>query len=236
MAGPRLAPLHVARVEVPGRRIGHVAQRQIEQAHVDVAALTGCPRAQHRRDGRVRHREPRHQVHDRKPETRRRRTGLAGQREIAGLRLHEIVVARPGGARAFASVRRQKGADDLRIDRPQRGVSEPELRRHVAAKVAGDRIRRFDERMEDFLALRSREVERQAPLVPIDALKEQAGARAVSVADEERPDRPRHVAAVVRVLDLDDLGAEVGEVLRAPGAGAVLLDRQDPHAGKGKHP
>src|SRR5262245_61835561 len=41
-------------------------------------------------------------------------------------------------------------------------------------------------------------------------------------------DRPRAVAADVRVLDLDDLGAEIGEQQRAEGAGAELRDRDDP--------
>jgi hypothetical protein len=38
---------------------------------------------------------------------------------------------------------------------------------------------------------------------------------------------PRHVAADGRVLDLDDLGAEIGEQLGAEGAGAELRDGQD---------
>ena len=42
----------------------------------------------------------------------------------------------------------------------------------------------------------------------------------------------RHVAADVasgaRILDLDHLGAEVGELQRRPRAGAELLDRDDP--------
>ena len=54
-------------------------------------------------------------------------------------------------------------------------------------------------------------------------------------AEEMRPDRAADVAAVRRVLDLDDLGAEVGEQHGAERAGAVLLDGEDAQAGEGKH-
>ena len=50
-----------------------------------------------------------------------------------------------------------------------------------------------------------------------------------------RPDRAAHVAALVRVLDLDHLGAEVGELHGAERPGAVLLDREDAHAGERQH-
>ena len=43
------------------------------------------------------------------------------------------------------------------------------------------------------------------------------------------------VAAGARVLDLDDLGAEVGQVQAAVGAGAVLLEGEDPDVFQGPH-
>jgi hypothetical protein len=42
------------------------------------------------------------------------------------------------------------------------------------------------------------------------------------------------VAVLGWVLDLDDVGAEIGEVQGAEGAGAVLLDGQDPYASEGE--
>ena len=39
----------------------------------------------------------------------------------------------------------------------------------------------------------------------------------------------RHIAAAGR-FDLDHLGAQIGQVHRSEGAGAILLDRQDAHA------
>ena len=54
----------------------------------------------------------------------------------------------------------------------------------------------------------------------------------IARAEEVRPDLAPDVAAVLVVLDLHHLGAEVGEVGGAEGAGAVLLDREDPQAGE----
>ena len=49
------------------------------------------------------------------------------------------------------------------------------------------------------------------------------------------PHVPADVAALGRVLDLDDLGAEVGQEHGAERPGAVLLDRQDAHARERQH-
>jgi hypothetical protein len=80
------------------------------------------------------------------------------------------------------------------------------------------------------------QIERDALLVAVEAVEELAVVAAVAVAKEERPDPARHVAAIGRVLDLDDFGAEIGHLHRAVRPGAVLLDRDDPEAGQnGKH-
>ena len=55
-----------------------------------------------------------------------------------------------------------------------------------------------------------------------------------SLAEEVRADVAADVAAVAVVLDLDDLGAEVGEVRGAERAGAVLLDGEHAQARQGK--
>src|SRR5262249_59776527 len=44
------------------------------------------------------------------------------------------------------------------------------------------------------------------------------------------PYRARAVTADARILDLDDLGAEIGKELRAEGAGAELRDGHDAQA------
>src|SRR5581483_1394484 len=75
------------------------------------------------------------------------------------------------------------------------------------------------------------EVQRHALLVAVEGLEEVA----VAVAEEVRPNRAADVAALGRVLDLDHLGAEVGEQHAAERAGTVLLDRDDAQSRQGKH-
>ncbi|MNC93420.1 hypothetical protein D3C83_100470 [compost metagenome] len=48
--------------------------------------------------------------------------------------------------------------------------------------------------------------------------------------EEMRADRARHVAAVGRILDLDDFRAEIREIKCAEWPGPVLLDREHAHA------
>src|SRR4051794_8181504 len=88
--------------------------------------------------------------------------------------------------------------------------------------------------MQNTPGLRLLQVEREALLIAVEAVEELAVVAPVAVAEKERADPARHVAAVGRVLDLDDLGAEIGQLHRAVGARPILLDRNDPKTGKGR--
>ena len=68
-----------------------------------------------------------------------------------------------------------------------------------------------------------REIERDAALVVAERLEEE---RVLALLVGRHV--AAHVAATARILDLDHVGPEVGEMHAAPRAGAVLLDRDDP--------
>ena len=87
--------------------------------------------------------------------------------------------------------------------------------------------------MQNTPGLRLLQVEREALLIAVEAVEELAVVALVAVAKEERADAPRHVAAIGRVLDLDDFRAEIGQLHRAVRPRAILLDRN--HAQTGKH-
>ena len=53
--------------------------------------------------------------------------------------------------------------------------------------------------------------------------------------EEVRPHLAAHIPALTRILDLDDLGTEVGQEHGAERPGPILLDRQDPHAREWQH-
>src|SRR5262249_10743156 len=119
-------------------------------------------------------------------------------------------------------------AHDLRVDVSQLRIRDAELHRQVAAQVVEHGVAALDELAEDLLALRVFQIEAEAALVAVERLVEVA----VAGREELRSDRAADVAAVVKILDLDDLGAEVGEVLGAERPRPILLDRDDPDAGK----
>jgi len=67
---------------------------------------------------------------------------------------------------------------------------------------------------------------RDAALVAVDGLEEQAFGAPAEAVVEVRAEAAGDVATLVRVLDLDNLRAEVGQGLCAERTGTVLLDRE----------
>jgi len=122
-------------------------------------------------------------------------------------------------------------AHDRPIDPAQRRVVEAQLRRHVAAQIAGHRMRRRHQVVEHGAPFRAPDVERHALLAAVEAVEKEAVVRT----EEMRSHVARHVAAVGGVLDLDHLGAQIGEKLRAERTGAVLLHREHPHPLERQH-
>ena len=90
--------------------------------------------------------------------------------------------------------------DEARIGRLQRIEAEPEPVHRAGCVIVEAHIGRAHELEEDRLALRRLEVDRDAALVAVE----------VVVARPRARHAPRLVAAV-RVLDLDHVGAEIGE-------------------------
>src|SRR5262249_42602217 len=66
------------------------------------------------------------------------------------------------------------------------------------------------------------------PLIAIEGLVKVA----VSRPEKLRPDGTPNISAIMKILDLDHLGAEIGKVLGTKGSCTILLDRDDPHAGE----
>jgi hypothetical protein len=79
-----------------------------------------------------------------------------------------------------------------------------------------------DEALERRAALGRAQLERDRLLVVAEGLEEEG-----VLALLERRHVPADVALARRILDLDDAGAEVSQMHRAPRAGAVLLDGED---------
>src|SRR6516225_3679879 len=117
--------------------------------------------------------------------------------------------------------------DDLGIDVCQLRICDPELGRQVAPKVIEHGIAALDEFAEDLLAFRVLQIESEAPLIAIEGLVKVA----VSRPEKLRPDGTPNIPAIMKIRDLDHLGAEISKVLGTKGSCTILLDRDDPHAG-----
>ena len=220
-----------ALVQVPSRRIGGVGERDVEQADVDIAPGARRPRPGQPRQHRIGQRQPGHLVDDGQAEPGRRPARFAGQGKIARFRLHQVIEARPVGARTGPPIGGEVGADDLRVVGLEVIVGKAELPRHVAAQVRRHRVRRPDQVVEHRLALGAGEVQGQALFVAVVRMIELG----ILGREEVRPHVARHVAAVVGVLDLDHLGPLVAQEHGAERPGPVLLDGENAHSFQGQH-
>ena len=221
------------RHEAVGRRpradVHQLVQGRLEQRDVAVAPHAVAPGAPDPRQQGDRGGIAAGEVDEREPALRRWPAGLSGEALPAREPLHHVVVASLAGTRAGHPEARERAADDARVDVAQLLVGQPELVRLVAAEVRVHAVAGAHEIVQHLLRVGVAKVERDALLPAVERLEEE---RVLAVLER------RHVAADVtgrgRVLELDDLGAEVCELEGAPRAGAELLDGQDSHVGEGK--
>ena len=125
-----------------------------------------------------------------------------------------VIGSNPGRARtARPPIGGDRAIDQARIGRSDRGIVKIKFLHHPAGEILDHHIRLGNELAGHLQRLRSGKVERDAPLVAVEA--EIGGALAADFSVLEVP----RVVAAVGVFDLDDLGTEVGQRLRAGGPG-----------------
>jgi len=143
------------------------------------------------------------------PDHRRHPIRLAGEAHDPAHPLDDEVVRRPGPPRAVLAEPGDLAVDRARVQRGDALLREPESGHRPRTEILDDDIGSLDEPLECRLPRGMLEVEGDAALVPVD--REVVRRHAVLV--RGRP-APRLVAGP-RLLDLDDLGAVVGEHERA---------------------
>ncbi len=209
-------------------RVAHPFDERFQHRDVDVPAATrGRALQQRGEDVRIGVHAGR-DVGDRRSRFRRRLLG-AGDRQEARLALDQQVVGLAVAVRAVVAVAGNVADDDRRLVRRQRRVREPEPRCRAGGQVLHDDIGALaHQTLQDGLALRMLDVERQALLRPVgpDEMRRQAGHALVVRAGEVARARP---------LDLDDARAEVGQLPRAERRGDRVLERDDGGAGEWLH-
>ena len=110
------------------------------------------------------------------------------------------------------------------------GVSQPESRHHTGPEALHDYLGPPGQQLEHLDARRTLEVQRNAELIVIEELEQRAGLGVGEVIVERA--QPAARVAAARPLDLDDVGAVVGEQLGAERPGDVMGQVQ--HTGPGE--
>ncbi len=220
-----LARIHVSR---DVRREHH--ERDVQHRAVDVLALAGALALEQRAgEGEGAHRAGR-VVDDRRADLDRMDIRRAGRRHHAGQRLDGVVVGRLVSARAVLSEGGHRAVDQLRIDLLHVFVADAEGRECAGPVILDHDVGVLDELLEDRAAALLLQVEGDGPLVR--ALRHEAGSHVPPVQCAVVAGLAALVA-LHRVLDLDHVGAVVGQQLAAPRAGQHAAQVEHAHALQG---
>ena len=138
--------------------------------------------------------------------------GFAGEVHQAAIRLDDEVVAGLAGHRPGASVAGDGAVDDVGVESPDVIVAQPEARQGAGAEAFNHHIGVGSQLFDYGEAVVGFEVDGEAALVAVEG--KELGAFAV-------PDRGPFAGfvAVAGLLNFDDIGAHIGQVLGAEGAG-----------------
>ena len=147
-----------------------------------------------------------------------------GDRHQAAHALRDLVEARPIAVGTVLAEARQAHIDEARIDLAQRLVVEAEPVLHVGPVVLDQHVGAGRQLLQDGDAVGRLEVERDAALVAMQVEEVGTVARAA---------HHRVLVALLRHLDLDHVGAPVGEVARRRRAGAGPRQIDHLEAGQG---
>ena len=216
------------------RLIGQHPQRTIEQRQID---LLPPPRPRPLRQRRLDADDAIEAGEDVDPghaDLLRITCRIAGQLHDAAHALDHEVVSRLAGARPGLPEARDRRIDQPRIARRKRRVIQPEPRQATRLEILDHHIGAVDQRAQTLQVARVIEVAGDAGLAAIggveiggDRLHRAVGAGAV---DEGWAPSARVVA--LRGLDLDDLGAQIGQGLADPGAGQDARQLDDAQTGE----
>ena len=140
---------------------------------------------------------------------RRRAAGEPGDTHQPAHPLGHQVEPAPIAVRPAPAKTRDAGVDESRVDLRQLIVTQPQPVHHPRTEVLRHNVRRLHHATKHTLALIRAQIQRNAPLVSVQ--RQKAGGEPVLI---PTPHAPRVVPAA-RPLDLDNVGAHIGQQHRA---------------------
>ncbi len=222
--GIALALRHAAGVQKPRRLVGQHRHAHIQQRHVDVLAFAGAmPHLDGRQNGAAGVDAGEH-VDQRHPHAHRAAAGLAvrvpGDAHHAAHGLDHEVVTGTLGVGAVLAETGDRAVNQARVDGFEARVIEAVLLQAADLEVLHQHIALCGHFEDQRLAFGLRHVKRDGALVAVAGGEVGGLKRVVSlgILEERRPPVAR-VVARAGALDLDHIGAQVGQHLGAPGAG-----------------
>ncbi len=222
----RIAPAlgGLAAVEVVAAHIGQHGHLHVEQRHVDVlafAAAVAVGQRRHDGDGGV---HAGHQVGQRHAGFLRAAAGqvvaFAGHRHQAAHALDQEIIAGAVGVRAILAETGHRAIDDIGLDGLERLVIEAVAFQLADLVVFQHHVAVHHQFAQQGLAVNAGDVDRHRALAAVggQVIGGFGGVVAVGVFGVGRAPGAG-VVAVAGAFDLDHVGAQVGQVLRTPGAG-----------------
>ena len=182
-----------------------------QERGLDILALAGFLALEQRGHYSECREQSRSHVGDRRPRAHRPLSRQAGDRHQPTHALRDLVEARPRLVGPGLAIGRDRGIDDARIDGFQVRIIDPQPPLHVGAKILDHHIGLPREPQQGRAARLAFQVERDAALVAVQVLEVGTVAGA---ADRVAAFQP------FRRLDLDHVGAPIGELARASRARA----------------
>jgi hypothetical protein len=221
----------LSRREMRGREVAQHRNARLEQRGVHLGAGAGAMPLLHGREDRERRVEPGEHVHHGRHHLLRPAIGLGIQAHHAGGRLGDEVVRARARERAVLTEPGNAAVDQPRVQPLHRLVAEPQPGHHAGAEVLDQHVGAGDEFARDAAVGLVVQVERDAALAAVEG--QVHGARSFPQRGERVLAR---VVAAVLALHLDDIGPQVGEVLRADRSGddAAEIQHAQPVEGGGR--
>src|SRR5262245_57497196 len=192
--------------------------------HLDLLALPGSVSLHERGEDADQAVHAGARVADRGPEVGGRSVGGAGHAHGPAHRLGDGLIALVVAIGARRAEALDAGEHQPRIQLAQHRPAEAETLDDAGTEVLQQHVGRLQQRSEDFLAPLGLEVKREAALVGVEREIEQAVGVGAVLEDVARR------VALVRLLDLDHVGAQPGQHLAARRPGLIVREIHDPNA------
>src|SRR5262245_27349862 len=204
----------------------HGNQSRLQHRDIDELALAAALAPKQRRSDCKSSRDASHGVGHRIADPQRRRLLISGYAHDAREALNDLVV---GGVELERTVLAETGNRTIDQVRPhlfQRRIAELKPLHDAGTEVLNHHTRRGDETTKNVAAFRSLQVERERPLTSV--LSQKRCAHMGTIERRIGTELARQIARA-RHLDFDHIGAELGKLIAAEGAGQHIGQVEDAH-------